>query len=55
MADLVEVEFLDGTTDIVTVDEANYYKSHNLLAPPPVVTDQLTLEDVYGDDYDERY
>lgn len=55
MADLVEVEYLDGTTDIVTIAEANYAKDHHLLAPPPVVDDQLTLEDVYGEDYADRY
>lgn len=55
MEDLVEVEFLDGTTDIVTLAEANYYKKHNMLAPPPVVNNQLTLEDVYGEDYADRY
>ena len=54
MTDLVEAEFLDGITDIVTVAEANYYKAHNMLAPSPKVN-SLTLEDVYGEDYADRY
>ena len=55
MADLVTVTYLDGTSEIVTLAEANYYKANNMLEVPPVVTDQLTLEDVYGEGYDERY
>jgi len=55
MLNLVEITYLDGTTDIVTLAEANYAKDHHLLAPPPVVDDQLTLEDVYGENYVDRY
>lgn len=55
MSGLIEVTLLDGSTDIVTVAEAIQMRRNGELAPAPDDSSALTIEDVYGEGYDERY
>ena len=51
MADLIKVTFKDGTTDIVTTDEAIQYRKDGLLEIPESDGKSLTLDEMYGDEY----
>ena len=55
MADLITVTYLDGSTEIVTVAEAEALKTAGALTIPDNDGKALTIEDVYGEGYDERY
>jgi len=55
MAELITVTYLDKSTEIVTVAEAEALKDAGALFIPANDGKALTIEDVYGEEYDERY
>ena len=55
MSELIKVTYLDGSTDIVTIEEAKAARQAGQLAPAPEDNKALTLKDFFGEGYDERY
>jgi len=48
---LVEVTYLNGTSEIVTIEEAQTLKANGDLLIPENDGKALTIEDVYGEGY----
>ena len=51
MSDLVEVTYIDGSTEVVTVEEAVELRENGELADPVEDNQALTLDEFYGDGY----
>ncbi len=48
---IMEVTLLDGTTELVTFEEARTMRQNNELLIPEDDGKALTIEDVYGEGY----
>lgn len=48
---MLEVTYLDGTTEIVTLEEAKRLRENNEIVIPEDDNKALTIDDVYGENY----